>query len=238
MLYIEIETERLTFFSLNGESLQQTRYRMQPTLSFARNLRQALSTMPQDASTQQVVRVIVSEQGVAMPLAEFSEEVCKSVYQHCFEDRMHYKVFYDMIPAANAVWIYGMPEEHCHAIEELFGDVLYVSAMAPLGRYALSQAGQEPAMQLINCRPEWADIVMVQNGRLQLINSFRVQTPEDVAYYAMSIIQRLNTTQEPVRILLTGQVEQAGDVEREVQRFVNNTHYEPDTIRQLLAYFG
>lgn len=236
MLYLEIENELLRFLSLTDAHLQTTHYRLQPAMSFERNLRQAVANMPATASTQQAVRVIVSQQGTAMPLQEFTEEVCEEVFLACFPDRKGEKVFYDMIPEASAVWIYALPKEHCRSVESLFGEVFYGSLMAPLARYALQQVQGNAPLLFVSCRAGWTDVVAVEGHRLLLANSYPCSTPSDSAYYVLSVLKMLQFSQTDVRCLLTGEDSLRQQLQLMLQRFVAHVEQHTNIETQLLSY--
>lgn len=216
--------------------MQSTTYRMLPTQNFEKNLRQALGQMPTTASTNQAVRVIISQPGTAMPLNDFTEEVCDSVFRHCFPERTGEQVFYDMIPESNAVWIFGMPKEQCRAIEGLFGEVFYASAMAPLARYTLQQTTGQEQLMVISSRQGWADIVAVQGKRMLLANSYQVQAFSDVAYYVTSVVKRLQFDQRSDSYLLVGKPDTCERTAEELLPFLPGITQQHDIESQLLKY--
>lgn len=236
MLYLEIEPEALRFLSLENGVSQQTCYRMQPTLSFDRNLRQAIASMPQSASTLQAVRVIVAQSGTAMPLADFSEEISESVYHHCFAEREDDRVFYDMIPEAGAVWIYGLPKDMCSTLENIFGEVLYASLMAPTARHAFVRAKDKSRLIQASYRESWLDIVALSDNHLLLANSYVVTTPADAAYYILGVFKRLNFNQQEDYCLLTGSNTALPTLTQEIQRFVANTDEQESILPDILKY--
>lgn len=236
MLYLEVESEALRFFSINGSDMQSTTYRMLPTQNFEKNLRQALGLLPSTANTRQAVRVIISQPGTAMPLNDFNEEVCDSVFRHCFPERTGEQVFYDMIPESNAVWIFGMPKEQCKAIEGLFGEVFYASAMAPLARFTLQQTAGQEHLMVISSRQGWTDIIAVQGKRLLLANSYQVQAFSDVAYYTTSVVKQLQFDQKADRYLLVGKSDICERTAEELLPFLPNLTQQHDIEAQLLKY--
>lgn len=236
MLYLEIENELLRFLSLTDTGLQTTHYRLQPAISFERNLRQAVASMPASSSTQQAVRVIVCQQGTAMPLQEFTEDMCEDVFHACFPDRKGESVFYDMIPEAGAVWIYGLPRDHCRAVEGLFGEVFYGSTVAPMARYALQQAQGNEQLLYVWCRRGWVDVVAAEGHRLMLVNSYPCSAPSDAAYYVLSVLKQMQFDQREVRCLLTGEQAYRQPLQPLLQRYVARVEQHTDIVPKLLSY--
>lgn len=236
MLYIAIESETMHFFFREGEKIQRGRYRMHPALNFEHNLRKALASMPAVGNERQAVRVLVTTPGTAMPLTDFSEEICEEVFRQCFVDRERQRVFYDMIPETSGVWIFGMPKDQCEALEGLFGEVFYASSTAPLTRYALQQAGQAERLLLLGLREEWVDVVAVQGSRLLLVNTYPVHTAADAAYYGLSVAKQLNFNLGEDRVILVGADAHRATLKEQISRFVRNIEERHDILRDLLHF--
>lgn len=236
MLYLEIETEALHFIALHGNELQEATYHMQPALNFSRNLRQALAMIPSSASSEKAVRVLVSNPGTAMPLNEFSEEVMEDVFHHCFREREHEKVFYDMIPEANAVWIFGLPREQSEAIESVFGEVYYASLIAPLARHAFQRPAKSERFMQVYVRQGWIDLVVLQGNKLLLANSYAITAPTDAAYYVLGAAKRLQVNQGEDTCLLLGKAELAAPVAKELKPFLPYLIQESTPTARLLHY--
>lgn len=236
MLYLAIEPDYLRFFSVDGDVLQKAVYRMSPTLTFERNLQQALAKMPNSGNANQAVRVIVTTAGTAMPLNDFTEETCGEVFQHCFGDRRTDRVFYDMIPEANAVWLFGLPKAQCTAIEAIFGEVFYTSIMATLARYAMNQAKPQEDMVAMGCRDGWVDMILVSDAHLMVANGYAVNASSDVGYYLTTLLQQFHTEVESARVVLVGEKSVTTSVEEEIAPFIPHLGNEGDIIVKLLKY--
>lgn len=236
MLYLEIEMEQLRFFSLEGDNFQHSKYRMQPTLTFDRNLRKAIASLPEGASTEQAVRTLVPRRGCAMPLSEFSEEVSSSVYHACFANRKDDMVFYDMIPEANTVWVYGLPKEQCESLESIFGEVFYASIIPPLARYLLQRTSTGERKMLVNYRTDRIDLIAVQGTRLLVANSYPVVAVADSAYCVTSVFQRLQFDATTDECLLTGDPTLSRKLSEDLQRFIANVECVDRLEIKLLKY--
>ena len=236
MLYLEIESNAMHFVSLEGEEVQHSVYQMQHTLTFESNLRNAISSIPQTDGRGEPLRVLVCSPGTAMSLNDFSEEVATDVFRYCLPGRPKEEVMYDMIPEANAVWLFGIPKEQMQTLEHLFGTVYYASAMAPLARYTMSQTHAGERKIMVNCHHGWVDIVAVKGRYLELVNTYRVNGPTDVAYYVLSIVKRIGFSQTKDECMLTGEETFRNAVHTELTRFISNLQHYVDITRELFAY--
>lgn len=236
MLYLEVEPDALSFFSLEGDCLEQTRFRMKPTLDFEGNLRHALSEMPNAAEKPRGIRVIVCSPGVAMPLSDFTEEIAPQILQYCCPEHKGRNVFFDMIPEANAVWLFGLSEVYCKTLDDLFGTVYYVSAMAPLARYAMQHTPASERRLLVDCRQEGMDIVAVSGNRLLAANSFRVHSAADAAYYATGIASQNHFDLTADTCMLCGDTECRTPIANILGKLFAHVEHHGGNVPQLLRY--
>lgn len=165
-----------------------------------RNAKQTLSVcqpFPQDGLTVTVTGGIV-----AVPLDDFQEEDCNAYYNHCLLPQVKHCVFYDIVPSANVVLLFGLPELSCKTIEQELGDVHYESVFTSVMRHSfVKEIGQRIFVYIL---ANEAHIVASENGKLRLLNTFKVQTPEDAAYYVMNVANTLNFTLSDTKIQIAG----------------------------------
>lgn len=236
MLYLEIEPNALHFILIEGEEIQHSVYEMQHTLTFESNLRNAISGIPQTNGGDEPLRVLMCSPGTTMSLGDFSEEVAPNVFHYCLPGREKEEVMYDMVPEANAVWLFGIPKDQMQTLEHLFGTVFYASTMAPLARYTMKQTRAGERKIMVNCRHGWIDVVAVRGRYLELANTFQVNSPTDTAFYVMSIVKRIGFNQTKDECLLTGEEGFRNAAHTELARFISHLEHRVDISRELLSY--
>lgn len=187
--------------------------------SLTMNLREAIAQTEMLQNPYDAVEVLLTEATTPVPLAEFQEEDCETLYRYCFAAEGKYRVFYDTVPASNLVLLFALDEMTCHTLDETFGKVRYTTAVMPVLQH-FSQKGlgtTEGKRLFVNLQEKSIDIAVFEASRLTAFNHFKVHGIADIAYYALNMArhQGLDTTDSPFFIagpgaLRTQTVEELG----------------------------
>lgn len=180
---------------------------LQSHRSLIANLQEAVSTLPllRECTPGEPTQVLVVGNVTPIPLADFQEEDCDAFYNYCFKPAVPHRVFYDVVPSANLMLVFGLPEATCKAIEEALGEVHYVAAMTPVLKQFAQKSTQAQGPQLyIYTHEKVVDIALIENGRLMITNSYEVSTAADAAYYAFNIINHHHLKPQDTPIHIAG----------------------------------
>ncbi|MBR1594283.1 MAG: DUF3822 family protein [Alloprevotella sp.] len=177
----------------DGETAQYAPWQVRQHTSLGVNLREAKDTEPLLALPAERTEVLVGTPATAMPLADFTEELCEPTLHFVMPAKAGERVFYDTLPAVNCVLVYAMPEETCKALEEAFGEVHFTACLTHVLRHYSRTRCQEDAARrmLIHLHESSADIAAFEGRRMLVENSFEVHQASDVAYYAYHIASTL-----------------------------------------------
>lgn len=204
MLVLRLSTTHFFFARMEqGRVFEYKKYQLQSHLSLIEQLRDAVDHCPlcQPLPAEGVVVSIVGAY-TPVPMADFQEEVCDTFYNYCVNPEVKHRVFYDLIPAANVALLFGLPELTCQAIEDVFEQVHYVSAMSPVMKRMLRHGA--PLQLLVNIHEQAVDLMCSEGNRLSMINAYSVQTADDVAYYTLNVINQLGLKPENLRVSVVG----------------------------------
>jgi len=178
--------------------------RLNPQVSLTANVRDALRREPLlQVPTEGNVRVLVSGAATFVPLAEFQEEDTETLHAYCLppKEGERRRVFYDVMPAVNGVVLFSVPEASCRAIEELSGEQPhFVSAFTPLiNHFAAKDAVVRDGRKRfhIYVHEHQATIIVLQNGRLLLANTYAVGSVADVAYFTFAVARQVGAALTP-----------------------------------------
>lgn len=168
-------------------------------------------------SEEQAVQVSVGGMVTLVPLAEFEEEHCDTLYNYCVAGDgaapLARRIFYDVLPASNAVLLFALPEDVCQDVEAVFGEVRYVSRLTPLlRRWAIRTAAQSSRRVYLYCRDGSADIFFFEEQRILVLNSYEVLAATDVVYYAFNLSQNLGVDFEVTTYTVFGEEAQCREV--------------------------
>lgn len=194
-LFVRLSPQTLMF--ARYEQRREPYFECQPyvlrhTASLMVNLREAKESAPLLQTPTSSAQVLVSAPVTPVPLSEFQEEDCEEMYKYCFKTEKEMRVFYDIVPASNAVLLFGLEEIVCRTLEELFGKVHFTSSLTPVLRH-FSQKGASatPRRTFVYHHEESVDIALFENSRLLAVNTFPVREAEDVAYYVFNLTGKM-----------------------------------------------
>lgn len=194
--------------------------------SLTANLQEAAAVIPilKERSPNEVTQVLVVGSVTPIPLADFQEEDCDAFYNYCFKPEIPHRVFYDVVPSANLMLVFGLPETTCKTVEEVLGEVHYVSAMTPVLKQFVQKSSQGQLTQLYIYTHEKAiDVALIDNnGRLLILNTYEVNTAADAAYYAFNIINHHGLKPKDTPIHIAGQPELRNPLIAELGKFAPN----------------
>ncbi len=202
-LFVHLSTNKLCFARYDAASHSAfafSTFRLNPKISLTANLREAERTEPliQEGNRAEV-QVIVSSPATFVPLAEFQEEDCEAIYSLCLGQDKQRRVFYDVVAAANCVVLFSLKSATCHTLEETFENVHYVSSLTPLIRHFTTKGNRRAGQKrfFIYGHEQTAEILVFEDNRLLLANSYNVGNAVDVTYYTLSAAQQLGADIAP-----------------------------------------
>lgn len=198
MCFARYEARRETYFSFSPFPVRQR-------ASLAVNLREALQAEEILQAPVEHVQVLVSTPAIPVPLADFQEEDCETIYNYCFTPDARRRVFYDAVSATSTVLLFALEEMTCHVIEDAFNsNVHYISATTPVLKHFATKGnqGEREKRLFIYCHEQTAEIFLFEESRLIALNAYSVQAPTDVAFYAFNLacMHAANLQEAPVYV--------------------------------------
>lgn len=199
---------------------QFARHHLRPQASFVTNLREAQENQPLLQSHKGTLHVIVCGPTTLVPLAEFQEEDCNAIYQHCFPSAGKVNVFYDTIPAANAVLLFALDEMICNKLRETFDDVHFVSVQTAVLKHFSNKGASQPGKRIFMYQREGGiDIAVFEENRLLLSNHYPTRTVADQAYYVFNVARNFGIDIEETPIYVAGPAMDKAQAVDELRQF-------------------
>lgn len=193
--YVRLSGDVMSFAynsGLEGEEPTFAPWEVRGRSSLTINLREACDREPLLALPTERTEVMIGTSVVAVPLDNFDEEQCVPLWRYVVPRRGGERVFYDTLPQADCVLLYGASEEVCRAFEDSFGEVHFTACLTHVlrnyMRYHISPA-QSGCHGLIFLHENVADVAIFEGHSLTAVNTFVVNQPGDVAYYALNLSQ-------------------------------------------------
>ncbi len=198
------------------------RYRLRPRTSLTVNLREALDSEPILKSPFHRVEALTAGRTTLVPLSDFQEEDCETIYNYCFPEKQRRRVFYDTIPGANAVLLFSLEENTCQALENAFGNVRYTSALTPVLRHFSTKSIDRAHRCLyVHCHEQVADLAVFEDYRLIMANTYEVYNASDVAYYVLNVARQTGVDLKSEPVFVVDNDEQFSKVSDEIRRFAS-----------------
>jgi len=210
-LHLRLSDAALCFASYDyahPADVQFAKFDVNPQVSQAANLHEALQSVNFAAERTGRTEVHVNQPVSIVPLAEFQEEDAEAFYDFSFKHEEKRQVFYDMIPVANAVALFAVPQALCQTLEDALGEVRYSANVSAVVQHFSSktQQGLAPSRRLyLYIHEGSADMVLFEESRLIALNSFAVRAVNDVIYYASNLVKHVGMPFSEVALYIAGE---------------------------------
>ncbi len=213
--FARYEARRDTFFEFAP-------YAVRPNTSLAVNLREAKTSEPILAAPIRKVQVLVVGPTTLVPLADFQEEDCETLYNYTFPSDTKRRVFYDVLPSANAVLLFALEETTCRTLEEEYGNVHYVSGLTPVLRH-FSAKGVSAAKRLFAyVHGETLSVAVFEENKLVVANTYRIGNPVDAAYYVFNVASHQAMKPEEAAFFVAGTAEERESISTELRKYASS----------------
>jgi hypothetical protein len=159
-------------------------------------------------------------QAVLVPKPLFSETE-PPVAHLSPEKRMKY--FHDQIGEWQVVNNYVFPRAIYERVMDSFGDVqmshVYTTALKTYNGYTAD------AQVSVDFTPRTFRVVVKKGGQIQLAQMYEYSVPLDVVYYLLKIYQELHLSKEETHLILSGLIDEASALYKELYSYFLNIHF-------------
>lgn len=137
------------------------------------------------------------------------------------EKRMDY--FHDTIGEWQVVNNYAFPRNIHQRVEEAFGPVemshVYTTTLKTYNGH------NAPAQVSVDFTPKAFRVVVKREGQILLAQMYGYNAPLDVVYYLLKVFQGLELPKEETQLVLSGLIEEASALYRELHSYFVNIHF-------------
>lgn len=223
-LYIRISDTDICFAhyeTSNPATFDFYPFHVKPQVSLTINLRTAMQQVELLKQPINQVEILVNSPITPVPLAEFQEEDAEVYHNFCFTPKHKSRVFYDTVPASNLVFLFSLFETTCQAIEESFGEVRYTAALTPVVQHFAKKglALSNDKRIFVYTHDGVINIIVLEDSRLIMQNTYTVHTLTDVDYYVLNIAHNLALDLNKTPIFIAGIPSLRDPVINELQKY-------------------
>jgi hypothetical protein len=162
---------------------------------------------------------------VPWPLFDEKQADCYHHFNHVPDD--------DELVCANrlknpeAYSVFSIPKSIVHVMEQAFGSMEVRHHSGALAEGLLARFKNVPggAVTVVNVRSSAFDIIIIENQKLQLLNSYSYRTAEDFIYFLLFVFEQMNLNPETDAVLLSGNIDKSSRLYELLYRYIRNVDF-------------
>jgi len=132
----------------------------------------------------------------------------------------------ELINEAEAQNLYAIPMGLDQALKKLFPQVRLHHFSTPMIEHQLVQNKNQAELNIYaNIRTSEFDMIVINNGDLQLYNSFRYKSKEDVVYYLLYVSEQLKLNPDQFALTLFGKVKKDSELCLLIETYIRNVNF-------------
>lgn len=134
--------------------------------------------------------------------------------------------FTDYIPSEKICTVFSMP----NLIREFFigkyeNITFYHSTTPLLNSFLKTKANPEGMSMLLNFTKGMVDIILLEKGKLKIMNSFQITSGKDVVYFTLLIFQQFGLDQNHQKVWMAGGVESDSEYFNSLKNYIPNIDF-------------
>lgn len=226
-LSIRIATNGLSFCTYTPMARQPFVYKewdVNPTISLAANLKNALMMLPMLKETYQRVNVmIVSPRTTAIPVVDFDAEKIEDIYNFNFPNAEGMHTTYNIMRKSGIAVVFGIEKNIYQLLLDDFPNARFYASQSTLMEYFGNKTRMSNKRWIFAYMHEReVTLYAFNSGRFICFNTFAITTADDGIYYILSLLQQLNFSQVEDTLTIIGNTGQEGDLSAISQNFFKN----------------
>ena len=208
----------------NGDSSTHFIYKVDESLSFTANLKQAIDELEWlNYAYKEVNFVIATQRFTLVPLDFFEDEQAEIIFYHNFHHIDNELVEFNILKKSNAVVLYGIDKALLTLLYKQFPEA-QVKAQATLLIEHLIKKNYHVSQHQMLCSTAKGSITIaaMEHHNILCCNSFNCQHMADRLYYILYSWKQLGMNQLSDELLLADNVSEADELKHELERYVSN----------------
>jgi hypothetical protein len=177
---------------------------------------------------------------VPVPIFKFNKEIAAEYLHLVFGENVYSKIHFEHIPVEPGVMnVYRVNENLFNYLNQRFINATFHHSYSNIIRRVAGNTSVLPnefiAVQFYNT---FLIAAVMKNGVLQLIQTFAYETPQDVMYFLLNIINRLELLGENLMIKISGMIDVDFKLYRELITYFKKVMIENETVPAALPELG
>ena len=162
-----------------------------------------------------------------LPIPLFDLNNYQLIYEYNFTNTTGEEVFYNAVPVSDAVLIYGIPSGLVDSLKKRYPNARFFHGNIPLLTTFINKYrnANNQGSVLANFRIGAMDILVLNDRKLQLLNSYTCKTDEDFLYFLVFAIEQIGLNPESANLQLSGSIVQDSNLHFLIQKYVRNVRF-------------
>ena len=226
-LSIRIATNGLSFCSYTPLSSTPFIYKVhdvQPTISLAANLKNALMHEPMLKEEYQRVNVLItSPHATFVPVVDFKAESVEDIYAYNFPKDHSMHVSYNVLRRSGVAIIFSIDKNIYQLLLDDFPRArFYASASTLIEFFGHKSLDGENGKLFAYLHEKEITLYAFNMGLMQCVNTFKVTTVEDSMYYILNFAKQLDFRQIDDDLYIVGDTGKEQELANKMQNFLKN----------------
>ena len=226
---IRISTNGLSFCIYSPLTNQQFVYKdydVQPTISMAANLKNALMSEPMlNGDYQRVNVMITSPHTTFVPAADFNAADIDDIYAFNFPQDTNLRISYNMLRRSGIAIIFGINKNIYQLLIDDYPKArFYASSSTLIERFSAKSITDAHKQMFAYLHEREMTIYSFQSGRLLMSNTYDTRTVDDCMYYILNLSQHLPFSQTEDTLYIVGETGHEQQLALQLQNFIRNIH--------------
>ena len=175
-----------------------------------------------------------------LPLSLFNTANYKTIYEFNFLNTFGEEVLFQTLTIGDLALIYGIPVGLAQYLQYKYPFARYHHSNFPLMTVFFNKYRnmETNGQVLTNFRNGAIDIIIMQERKLKLMNSYTCQAEEDVLYFMMMAIEQMGLNPETADLYLSGSIQKDDKLHLRIQKYIRNVRLMPrnDDFRYCYAF--
>jgi hypothetical protein len=160
------------------------------------------------------------------PSALFHKEEAEKYFYLNHLKKLNQRIENETIRNFDIVNIFSVDEQVRSSLQNAFGDVAIHHHITSLLYAIRLQSGKENVRLVhLNFRAAWVDVIVTEEKKVILANSFNYKSAEDALYFILTVYEQLGMNPKAVEAVVMGETEKESAIVQLMKRYISNVNF-------------
>lgn len=228
-LSIRISTDGFSFSAYlpleRQERFKHIPYSVNPDISMAANLKEALSALDIVREKYHSVQVLIDSPCCHIPFDGFEEDGVDDIFNYCYPAEQGKKVLYNILSRCNAVVLFCVEKNVYQLLEEHFSGAHFYSIETPILEHLIEKSKARDTQKMFAVFYPHKMLTLVANsGKIAYVNNFSATSSADYVYFLLHAWKSQGLNQFTDEMHIVGDFPQKNELMNELRRYVRQIY--------------